>query len=1039
MDTKEIINSITKAFEDNAEAIIKNIDAVSRLNAGYNNIPSEYLKTQRDLIALSKQQELAQKQLSDSIIRGAKEAKAKEMQERSEIATKKAKISLSNAENRETEKETRLSKALTSVYLQKSKALNSMIEEYRDLAVQKQDGIALTAKETQRYDDLVKSIGKADKALKSVDELAGRHGRSVGDYAKGYDALSGSISQLAREAPAFAVSAQTGFLGISNNLPIFFDAVKGFTEKNKALKEEGKESKSAIEGIGEAIGSTSVLLSVGVTLLTVYGADIVKFATSIWKGTDALSGTKQAVEDLNGALAQGSKDGIKEVASLDVLYRTATNVALSTDQRTTATKKLLELYPLSFKNMSIEEVMMGNAVNNYNKLRQSIMDVAKVKAISEKLEERALGRVEKEIEVREKLAEANATVAKRELEYAKLTKKDLDYYNNAKSSGRGKVVSGDNAEEVASIMKVSLAKSLINQAKIDANAYRGQFKKSLTDGLKEDSILLDMSASLEKRSATHIQETTDLNGSKKTGSSASKGKSERDAEFEFNKEVLKDKIELARKIKESDKTGFEFREMYYSIEIQKLTELANLEHSHAVKRAIESKGKERIVGLKKANYELEKQLGIIKGIQIVEQNALVMESIVAPSKNKKSGGLTNEIEAEEKENISNVKKRDVELLNMMKQFNDYSKKLKVQNVKDIKELNDILLSNDSENSKALALVRLRDLEDAEKFVAKMEHLKDRLLLKGSLKENGDPKALLSKFGLSDISDMFLKLDKEGNSLFDNLSNGAETFTEKLAVALLGIQTLATAGINLMQKDSDARYADSIKTMDLQKEHELKKAGDNATAKARIEERYEKKRRKLDHDKAIRDRDYAMQKAILNTAVGVTSALASYDYVSAVLFGVLGAIEISQIANTKIPAYKDGTGNSSHKGGVALINDGIGANYTETVVTPDGNATQYSGRNVVLDMERGTKVYNHNQWEAMNREPYSVSYTQQSKKEVVSAGISKSDLQQVMESTLGKMSVNKINIDENGIHKYVKTEYSSNEIMNRRTSFTGLNL
>ncbi|WP_311963882.1 hypothetical protein, partial [Acinetobacter baumannii] len=65
----------------------------------------------------------------------------------------------------------------------------------------------------------------------------------------------------------------------------------------------------------------------------------------------------------------------------------------------------------------------------------------------------------------------------------------------------------------------------------------------------------------------------------------------------------------------------------------------------------------------------------------------------------------------------------------------------------------------------------------------------------------------------------------------------------------------------------------------------------------------------------------------------------------IMVGALGAAQIGMIAAQKIPQYFDGTDN--HPGGLALINDGKGANYKETVVTPDGKVRQFSGRDVVI--------------------------------------------------------------------------------------------
>ncbi|EEA7699384.1 phage tail tape measure protein, partial [Listeria monocytogenes] len=52
-------------------------------------------------------------------------------------------------------------------------------------------------------------------------------------------------------------------------------------------------------------------------------------------------------------------------------------------------------------------------------------------------------------------------------------------------------------------------------------------------------------------------------------------------------------------------------------------------------------------------------------------------------------------------------------------------------------------------------------------------------------------------------------------------------------------------------------------------------------------------------------------------------------------------------------YAKGTNN--HKGGPALVNDAKGSNYEEMITTPDGKSFVPKGRNVLLDLPRGTEV------------------------------------------------------------------------------------
>lgn len=69
------------------------------------------------------------------------------------------------------------------------------------------------------------------------------------------------------------------------------------------------------------------------------------------------------------------------------------------------------------------------------------------------------------------------------------------------------------------------------------------------------------------------------------------------------------------------------------------------------------------------------------------------------------------------------------------------------------------------------------------------------------------------------------------------------------------------------------------------------------------------------------------------------------------------LEIAYKTNGKAPSGVQGlaTGTNNHSGGPALVNDAKGSNYEEMITTPDGNSFIPKGRNVLLDLPRGTEV------------------------------------------------------------------------------------
>jgi len=127
------------------------------------------------------------------------------------------------------------------------------------------------------------------------------------DQSKAIQGLNMSMMQLTREMPAFANSVQTGFMAISNNLPMFFDAIKRIKDENVELAKQGKATTSVFKSILGSLTSVQSLLSIGVTLLTIYGAKLVESVAALISQNNALELNKEATEAYNKGLEDSNK------------------------------------------------------------------------------------------------------------------------------------------------------------------------------------------------------------------------------------------------------------------------------------------------------------------------------------------------------------------------------------------------------------------------------------------------------------------------------------------------------------------------------------------------------------------------------------------------------------------------------------------------------------------------------------------------------------------------------------------------------------
>lgn len=139
-----------------------------------------------------------------------------------------------------------------------------------------------------------------------LQEATGNYRLSVGHYQKTWDGLGISISQVVRELPAAAVSLNTFFLGISNNIPMVVDEINRLRKKNELLRAEGKETVSITKSIVKSLFSWNTALVVLLTVFSMYGKEIITWIDRTFAGRDAAKSFEDALEDLNDELGKGS-------------------------------------------------------------------------------------------------------------------------------------------------------------------------------------------------------------------------------------------------------------------------------------------------------------------------------------------------------------------------------------------------------------------------------------------------------------------------------------------------------------------------------------------------------------------------------------------------------------------------------------------------------------------------------------------------------------------------------------------------------------
>ncbi len=394
--------------------------------------------------------------------------------------------------------------AAQNLYSKVEVKLRSLSNEYKELATAKALGAKQTDEEAKRMEFLLGKITKYDTALKAVDATMGKHSRNVGNYTNsGFNPLANSINQLTREMPAFTYSVQTGFMALSNNIPIFTDAIGNAIAQNKLLQAEGKPTTSVLKQLAGAFLSWQTLMGVGITLLTVYGKEIGDFISKSFESAKATNAMTLARKELNDASVKGQKAAVEETVNLKSLLAIAKDTSLSYRERVIAVNELQDTYPAYFGNLTKEQILAGQTAEAERELTGAILARAKANAAVEKITENQGKLID--IELRKLEITKEQAQAEKDLQREKIA---------SQGSSGGQLVTGVNQNQFnASVRLASLRKELNSLLKDESdltvinNALTNFAIKNEKESilLKEKKSKIDKEANREKLVAVELE------------------------------------------------------------------------------------------------------------------------------------------------------------------------------------------------------------------------------------------------------------------------------------------------------------------------------------------------------------------------------------------------------------------------------------------------------------------------------------------------------------------------------------------------------
>lgn len=461
-DLQKLIN-LRKEVEE-LKSALKDFD-VSTDTKGFDDLNRKYEEATRKLKDYEQQMQnyqrvIEQLKVSNGIIDGARQI-TEELNNATDVFVEqqlkvkglsdeikklnKSYLSLSDADKNSQKGSNMLTdlKEKTRQHALENEALKRLRKEYSDnikieraasdslVALRKQlsllnaeyDRLSATDRKATVGTNLQKQIQALNTEISSAEQATGRYQRNVGNYASSWNGLSVSVQQVARELPSLAVGWNTFFLAISNNLPMLADELKKAAAEYKAFKmavAAGNNDVAKVAPVWKqlitSIFSWQTALVAAITLLSVYGKDIIEWTKKLFGAGEAIKNTKQLQDELNQSFSKNSGELSKLIIQFKSYQRQWKELAGNLQEQ----QKFIEKNKDAFDSMGVsiksvrdaENLFVDNTDNFINSLKLRAQATAAQDLASEEYKKA----IQKEIEADKIREKASETRKKQEID-----------------------------------------------------------------------------------------------------------------------------------------------------------------------------------------------------------------------------------------------------------------------------------------------------------------------------------------------------------------------------------------------------------------------------------------------------------------------------------------------------------------------------------------------------------------------------------------------------------------------------------------------
>ena len=217
--------------------------------------------------------------------------------------------------------------------------LKQLERQYRQLQKQGLAGDRELA-DIQALKGVIGGLKDEIKAYEAAKRQAGETPLVAHDPAPKLNQVRMTMAQIARELPSLAMGPQMFFLAISNNIPMFTDAVSNARKEYELMTAAGKKATPVWKQVAASLFSPQTALAALITLTVVYGKEIGEWIKGLFGGKKAMDELRESMRETYEVEKEANATFVKSRFEMDRVIKSVKEFKGSKEEER---KKVTEL------------------------------------------------------------------------------------------------------------------------------------------------------------------------------------------------------------------------------------------------------------------------------------------------------------------------------------------------------------------------------------------------------------------------------------------------------------------------------------------------------------------------------------------------------------------------------------------------------------------------------------------------------------------------------------------------------------------------